>query len=340
VIAAARLALLVILFAAMFLYFSLNVPNFFGAYNIYSVVQNGVIIAILGIGESLVIISGGGGIDLSVGSMLSLSGMILGIMNIEWGMNIWLAVAGCILTGLLLGCLNGLLVSLVRIPPLIVTLATYYVYAAIALQLTNTRPLPDATQPNLAQSFPAEFITIGNGNIQDIGWLGWFPKIGVEGIPFQVFFVFLPLTIVTAFVLRRTVGGRYLYGVGVNALAARFSAIHVWGVRFWAYAAAGLFAGIAAMVQTALSASATPNVGEGLNLQAITIAVLGGVSIIGGEGTVPGVTLSALIVMFLYNGLGLQLGNNAGVWQPFALGVLLIGSVLLNEWVRRRLAVA
>jgi ribose/xylose/arabinose/galactoside ABC-type transport system permease subunit len=340
VIAAARLALLIVLFAALFLYFSLNVPNFLGAYNIYSVVQNGVIIGILGIGESLVIISGGGGIDLSVGSMLSLSGMILGIMNIEWGMNIWLAVAGCILTGLLLGCLNGLLVSLVRIPPLIVTLATYYSYAAIALQLTNTRPLPDATQPNLPQSFPSEFITIGNGNIQDIGWLSWLPKISGEGIPFQVFFVFLPLTIVTGFVLRRTVGGRYLYGVGVNALAARFSAIRVWGVRFWAYAAAGLFASIAAVVQTALSASATPNVGEGLNLQAITIAVLGGISITGGEGTVLGVILSALIVVFLYNGLGLQLGNNAGVWQPFALGVLLIGSVLLNEWVRRRLSVA
>jgi ribose/xylose/arabinose/galactoside ABC-type transport system permease subunit len=186
VIAAARLALLIVLFAALFGYFSLHVPNFLGAYNIYSVVQNGVIIGILGVGESLVIISGGGGIDLSVGSMLSLSGMILGIMNIEWGLNIWLAVAGCILTGLLLGCLNGLLVSLVRIPPLIVTLATFYGYAAIALQLTNTRPLPDATQPNLPQSFPSEFIAIGNGNIQDIGWLSWFPKISGEGIPFQV----------------------------------------------------------------------------------------------------------------------------------------------------------
>ena len=217
VIAAGRLALLIVLFALLFAYFSLNVPNFLGAYNIYSVVQNGVIIGILGIGESVVIISGGGGIDLSVGSMLGLSGMVLGIMNIEWGMNIWLAVAACLVTGLMLGCINGLLVSLVRIPPLIVTLATYYGYAAIALQLTNTRPLPDATQPNLPQSFPSEFITIGNGNMQDIGWLSWFPKISGEGIPFQVFFVFLPLTIITAFVLRRTVSGRYLYGVGVNA---------------------------------------------------------------------------------------------------------------------------
>ena len=339
-VAAARIALLLVLFLVMFVYFSVHVTSFFEAYNIYSVVQNGVIIGILAIGETLVILSGGGGIDLSVGSMLGLSGMTLGIINIEWGWNIWIAVAGCLLVGLLLGCLNGLLISLVRIPPLIVTLATFYGYAAIALELTNTRPLPDATQPNLPQSFPQQFITIGNGNVQDIGWLHWVPKIDGQGIPFQVLFIFIPLSVITAFVLRRTVPGRYLYGVGINALAARFAGIKVWGVRFWAYAAAGLFAGIAAVVQTALSASATPNVGDPLNLQAITIAVLGGVSIVGGVGTVLGVVLATLIVIFLYKGLGLQLGDNAGVWQPFALGVLLVGSVLLNEWVRRRLSVS
>jgi ribose/xylose/arabinose/galactoside ABC-type transport system permease subunit len=340
VVAAARIALLSLVFVAMFAYFSVHVPSFLEAYNIYSVVQNGVIIGLLAIGETLVIISGGGGIDLSVGSMLSLSGMTLGIVNIQMGWNIWLAVAFAILCGFVLGCVNGLLVRVVRIPPLIVTLATFYGYAAIALQLTNTRPLPDATQPNLPQSFPTAFITIGNGNIQDVGWLSWVPRISGQGIPFQIVFVFLPLMIITAFVLQRTVAGRYLYGVGVNDLAARFAAINVRSVRFWAYAAAGVFAGIAAVVQTALSASATPNVGDPLNLQAITIAVLGGVSITGGEGTISGVVLATLIVIFLYNGLGLQLGDSAGVWQPFALGVLLIGSVLLNEWVRRRLSVA
>jgi ribose/xylose/arabinose/galactoside ABC-type transport system permease subunit len=121
-------------------------------------------------------------------------------------------------------------------------------------------------------------------------------------------------------------------------MAARFSAISVWWVRFWAYAAAGLLAGVAALVQTALSASATPDVGAPMNLQAITITVLGGVSILGGEGGVLGVMLATLIVIFLNNGLGLQLGGAAGVWQPFALGAILIGSVLFNEYVRRRLS--
>jgi ribose/xylose/arabinose/galactoside ABC-type transport system permease subunit len=338
-IATARAALLFVLFLLFFAYFSLFVPNFLEAYNEYQVIQDGVIIGLLAVGESIVILSGGGGIDLSVGSMLSLSGMVLGILNIEHGVNIWIAVLGCVVAGGLLGAINGALVSVTRIPPLIVTLATFYAYASIALQVTNTRPLPDATQPNLPQSLPSAFISIGNGNVQDVSWLSWIPKIGGEGIPFQVLFIYLPVVIITAFILRRTVAGRYLYGVGTNAVAARFSAIAVWRVRFWAYVAAGLLAGIAAVVQTALSASATPDVGAPMNLQAITIAVLGGVSILGGEGGVLGVVLATLIVIFLNDGLGIQLGTAAGVWQPFAVGAILIGSVLFNEYVRRRLSV-
>lgn len=335
-IATTHSVLLFILLLLVCGYFSITVPSFGGSYNIYQVVQNGVIIGLLAIGETIVILSGGGGIDLSVGSMLSLSGMVLGILNIVLGVNIWIAVAGALLAGLLLGAINGFFVSVVRIPPLIVTLATFYGYAAVALQVTNTQPLPDATQPTLPQSFPQGFIVLGNGNVQDIGWLAWIPKINGQGIPFQLLFIFIPIALLSIFVLRRTVAGRYLYGVGTNALAARFSAIGVWTVRFWSYAAAGLLAGIAAVVQTALNASATPDVGAPMNLQAITIAVLGGVSIMGGKGTILDVLLATLIVIFLYNGLGLQLGIQAGVWQPFALGVLLIGSVLFNEFLRRR----
>jgi len=337
-IASARNALLLALFLLMFVYFSLAVPSFFDAYNIYSVVQLGVTIGLLAIGETIVILSGGGGIDLSVGSMLSLSGMVMGVLNIEYGVNIWVAVAAAILTGLALGAVNGFLVSVARIPPLIVTLATFYGYASIALQPTNTKPLPDATQPNLPQSFPPSFITIGNGNAQDTGLFAWIPKISGQGIPFQLLLIFLPVLLIVAFALRRTVVGRYLYGVGTNALAARFAAINVWNVRFWAYVVSGLLAGIAGVVQAALSASTTPDAGAQLNLQAITIVVLGGVSVLGGEGGMVGVLLALLLVIFLYNGLGLELGSSGAIWQPFALGLLLIGSVLFNAFLSRRLA--
>jgi ribose/xylose/arabinose/galactoside ABC-type transport system permease subunit len=335
---ARRSILLLMLFIIIFGYSSLTLPDFLEGYNIYQVLQDGVIIGLLAVGEAVVMLSGGGGIDLSVGSMLSLAGMTLGILNIILGVNIWLAVIAAVLVGGLLGAINGFFVSFVRIPPLIVTLASFYGYAAIALQLTNTHPLPDATQPNLPQSFPSAFVAIGNGNAQGIGFLSWIPRIGGQGIPFQILLIFIPVVLITIFVLRRTVVGRYLYGVGTNALAARFAAIGVWKVRFWAYVASGLLAGIAAVVQTALSASATPDVGAPMNLQAITIAVLGGVSILGGEGAILDVVLATLIVIFLYNGLDLQLGNSAGIWQPAALGILLIASVLFNEVIRRRLA--
>jgi ribose/xylose/arabinose/galactoside ABC-type transport system permease subunit len=312
-----RGALLALVLVATVVLFSFVVPNFWQPYNIYQVVQNGVTLALLALAESIVILSGGGAIDLSVGSILGLSGMILGVLNIVHGVPIGFAIAGAVVAGAALGAINGVLVSVIRIPPLIATLATFYGYAAIALQITNTRPLPDATQPELPSSFPAELITIG------------------QGIPFQVGFVYVPLALMLAFVLVKTVSGRYLYGVGTNALAARFSAIDVWGVRFWAYVAAGFICGLAAVVQTGLSASATPDVGTTMNLAAITIAVLGGVSIVGGEGDVLGILLASLIVIFLYNGIGLALGAAAGIWQPFSLGVLLIGSALLNESLRR-----
>lgn len=337
-LATARNPLLLVVFVIMFIYFSITARDFTSGYNIYSVVQAGVTIGLLAIGETLVILSGGGGVDLSVGSILSLSGMAIGVLNIQYGVNIWVAVAAALVAGLAMGAINGFLVSVARIPPLIVTLATFYGFASIALQPTNTKPLPDATQPNLPQSFPQNFVTIGNGNVQDVPGLSWVPKIGGQNIPFQLLFIFIPVLLITAFVLRQTVVGRYLYGVGTNALAARFAAINVWNVRFWAYVASGLLAAIAAIVQTALSASATPDAGSLLNLQAITVVVLGGVSILGGEGGILGVGLATLLVIFLYNGLGLLLGSDAAIWQPFALGALLIGSVLFNEFLRRRIS--
>jgi len=311
------------------------VPNFFQPYNIYQVLQNGVTLGLVAIAEALVILTGDGAIDLSVGSMLSLSGMILGVLAIEHRVPLPIAVGGGVLCGMVLGAINGWLVSVIRIPPLIATLATFYGYAAIALQITHTRPLPDATRPELAAAFSPSLVELGNGNVQDVPPLGWIPHLAGLGIPFQLGFIYVPIAIVVAFVLIQTVAGRYLYAVGTNALAARFAAIDVWGIRFWTYVAAGALCGIAGVVQTALSASATPDAGASLNLAAITIAIFGGIGIAGGVGDVIGVVLATAIVVFLDDALGLRLGSGAGVWQPFALGVLLIGSAFISA--RRRL---
>jgi len=294
------------------------------------VLQNGVTLGLVAIAEALVILTGDGAIDLSVGSMLSLSGMILGVLAIEHRVPLPIAIGGGVLCGVVLGAINGWLVSVIRIPPLIATLATFYGYAAIALQITHTRPLPDATRPELVAAFSPSLVEIGNGNVQDVPPFGWIPHLAGLGIPFQLGFIYGPITIVVAFVLIRTVAGRYLYAVGTNALAARFAAIDVWGIRFWTYVAAGALCGIAGVVQTALSASATPDAGASLNLAAITIAIFGGIGMAGVVGDIIGVALATAIVVFLDDALGLRLGSGAGVWQPFALGVLLIGSAFIS----------
>lgn len=287
-------------------------------------------LGLVAIAEALVILTGDGAIDLSVGSMLSLSGMILGVLAIEHRVPLPIAIGGGVLCGVVLGAINGWLVSVIRIPPLIATLATFYGYAAIALQITHTRPLPDATRPELVAAFSPSLVEIGNGNVQDVPPFGWIPHLAGLGIPFQLGFIYGPITIVVAFVLIRTVAGRYLYAVGTNALAARFAAIDVWGIRFWTYVAAGALCGIAGVVQTALSASATPDAGASLNLAAITIAIFGGIGMAGVVGDIIGVALATAIVVFLDDALGLRLGSGAGVWQPFALGVLLIGSAFIS----------
>jgi len=294
------------------------------------VLQNGVTLGLVAIAEALVILTGDGAIDLSVGSMLSLSGMILGVLAIEHRVPLPIAIGGGVLCGVVLGAINGWLVSVIRIPPLIATLATFYGYAAIALQITHTRPLPDATRPELVAAFSPSLVEIGNGNVQDVPPFGWIPHLAGLGIPFQLGFIYGPITIVVAFVLIRTVAGRYLYAVGTNALAARFAAIDVWGIRFWTYVAAGALCGIAGVVQTALSASATPDAGASLNLAAITIAIFGGIGMAGVVDDIIGVALATAIVVFLDDALGLRLGSGAGVWQPFALGVLLIGSAFIS----------
>lgn len=151
----------------------------------------------------------------------------------------------------------------------------------------------------------------------------------VGGIPLQVLVVYLPVMVLVAFLLRRTVVGRHLYGVGTNPVAARFAVTPVGWTRFWAFAGSGLLAGLAAIVATARFASARPDAGVGLELQSITVAMLGG-----GSGTVFGVGLATLLITVINNAL--NLANVQSTRQLGALGIILIGSALLNQAVQLR----
>ncbi|HHV62046.1 MAG TPA: ABC transporter permease [Firmicutes bacterium] len=289
---------------------AISVNGFFTIYNMLNMSKYSVEIGLLALAETLVITSGGGGIDLSVGSMLSLVCVIIGHLAIKLGINIWAAAFAGIIAGFLLGCINGILISTVRIPPFIVTLGTMYAYRSLALVITGGIPI---------SGFPPSYYALGQGSIM--------------GIPFQVLIIFIPVIIILNYTLTRTLFGRYLYGVGSNELAAKFAAINIKKVRVWVYILSGLLAGIAAVVMTSRVATAKPDAGFGYELQAITIAVLGGTSVAGGRGTIAGTVLAALTLTVLYNGL--DLAGIHPIWQVGTLGLVLIISVLLNNWLLR-----
>jgi ribose/xylose/arabinose/galactoside ABC-type transport system permease subunit len=286
-------------------------PYFLTVGNGQAMLQFGAVIALLAIGQTLVIVSGGGGIDLSIGSMLSLTGVLFGLMTLDVGLPIPVAIVLAVLAGALLGAFNGLLITWIGIPPIIATLGTLYLYGSLAVVITGGVPL---------SGFPDGF-----------GFLG---QRTLAGIPTQIVLVVAPVAALLIWVVARTALGRSIYLVGVNELAARLTGVAVDRTRVIVYALSGALAGLGAIVTTSWLMSARPDAGVGYELQAITVAILGGTKIMGGEGTLGGALLAVLVVTMV--GQGLQLAGVDPTWQLGILGLLLLIAVMLNEFVLRR----
>jgi ribose/xylose/arabinose/galactoside ABC-type transport system permease subunit len=312
-----RNTILLLIFLIMFIYFSLATQDFLSYYNILNLTKYGIEIGLLALAETIIIISGKGGIDLSIGSILSLSAMTIGILSSNIGVNIWIAVVFGIGVATLCGLFNGILVSLIKIPPILVTLSTMYIYDSLALVISmdkygNAMPI---------SNFPQNYYFVGQYEILNI--------------PIQLFIIFIPLVIILHLLLSKTIYGKQLYAVGSNDKVARFSGIPNNKVRILAYTIGGLLAGIAAFVMTSRIGSARPDLGANLNLRAITIAVLGGTNIVGGEGTIIGTVIAIVLITFLNNGL--QLSGVNPIWQDGILGMILIGSAIINFIVYKRI---
>ncbi|MCD6420758.1 MAG: ABC transporter permease [Synergistetes bacterium] len=317
IIAKNRNAFLSTLLGILFATFSFIVPHFFSLYNISNMTQYGVEIGLLAFAEAIIIISGGGGIDLSVGSLLSLSAMIIGVLVGRHGFNIWVATAVGLGVAAVGGAFNGILVSIAKIPPLLATLANMYIFSSLALLVSVE---PQFGNPMPISKFPPDYFFIGQST--------------VLGIPFQVLFIFIPSFLILNYLIKSTTFGRYLYATGSNEKAARFSNVPVRKIRFMVYLIGGILVGIAAVIMTSRIASSRPDLGMGYELQAITIAVLGGINIFGGEGEPSGVLLSIGIIVVLYNGL--QLAGVNAIWQMGTLGIVLVGSAVGNYFLSRR----
>ena len=288
---------------------------------------NAVPLAMLGCAQLIVILSGAGGIDLSVGAIVSLAGMIFGFAYGQWGWPLWLAVIITVLAGGLLGLLNGTLVAYVGFPALIATLATYYGYKSLAVVINNQLPISTKPIQDLYEA-PEQSV--------------YLPFIGdlIPDFPKGLFLFLIPTLLAVWLLLARTSYGRRVYAIGTNDVAARWSAINVQSTRAAAYALSGLISGLVAVVTVGQFASARPDAGvsgNGMALPAITIAVLGGVAITGGVGRVAGIVLATILLVWTNAGIRLAFEGNAGPqYQLLALGLLLVLSALLNSFSMRR----
>ncbi len=269
--------------------------------------------AILGIGMTFVILTGG--VDLSVGSIVAVSSVVGGMLIINQGWSMWPAVLMMLLAGGLCGLVNGLIITLGRIPPFIVTLGTMQVFRGLALQLTNGQPIFDITKVQ------PEFDIWGTRNL--------------GGVPSPVIITAV-VFVIGYLILRYTRLGLYTYAIGGNEQATRFSGVKINRYKLSVYVLMGLSAGIAGVMLTSRLNSAQPNVANGAELDAIAAVVIGGTSLFGGEGTIVGTIIGALLMAVIRNGLTLM--HVTAFYQQIVIGAVIILAVLIDRLRRRNAA--
>ncbi len=251
-----------------------------------------------------------GNIDLSIASNMGMSASLMGLLHIQ-GVNIWVAALAGLLLGTLGGLLNGYLVARIKIPSLVVTLGTYAAYRGIAFVFLGDQA---------ARDYAPAFTYLGQGRLP--GTL----------IPFSAL-LFIVFAIIFGLVLHRTTFGRYLFAIGNNQDATAYAGVHVDRLKIIIFTASGFMSALAGLILAARFGSTRPDIGTGLELTVITIAVLGGVDINGGIGTMPGAVLSLLLIGLMRFGMGLL--NIQGQVQGIAIGSLLIVSILLPSLARQ-----
>jgi rhamnose transport system permease protein len=284
-------------------------PSFLHPYNLFDMTRHVTEIGIMACAMTLVIITGG--IDLSVASALAMAGILMGLAWERWHLPLPLLILISIAVGTAGGVLNGLLITFVRIPPLIVTLGTWAGFRGVALAITRGQPFSD---------LPDSLLVIG---LHDFFGM----------IPSQLL-ALVVVAIVSGLLLHRTTLGRYVYAIGNSETAARFAAVEVRRVKILVYGFSGFCAGLAAVILTARSFTARAEAAPGYELDVIACAVLGGTSIQGGRGSILGTMLGLAIIAVLRKGLGLA--GVPGEWQTIFLGVVLIVTAIVNESLNRR----
>ena len=294
----------------IFVGFSFASPYFFTFNNVVGILISTAVNGLLALGVTFIIISGG--IDLSVGTVMTLCSVMTAVVIKNWGFPIPIGVIVGILTGGLAGFVNGIMISKMKLPPFIATLGMLNVARGLSLVITDLSPI----------YFPLE---TGFSNITMGSVLGTI--IPGFAIPNGVLIMF-GCAVLASLILTKTVIGRYCLAIGSNEEAVRLSGVNVVLWKTTIYALSGLLVGIAGVVIAARLNSAQPALGVGYELDAIAAAVIGGTSMSGGEGTIVGTIIGAFIISTLTNGLRIM--SVPQEWQIVVTGLIIISAVYLD----------
>lgn len=290
-------------FVLICLILTLSTPKFFTVSNLLNIGTQVSINALLAFGVTFVIITGG--IDLSLGSMVAVTGVLAATFahpdTYPVVVPVFIGLAG----GLAIGAFNGFVITKSKVPPFIVTLGTMTIGRGLALILSKGRPIS-----NLSDSFNF----IGGGNL--------------FGIPLPIIILVLAFFICSV-ILNKTILGRYMYAVGGNEPAARASGIRVNRVKMWVYTICGLLSAVGGILLTSRITTGQPNAGAGFELDAIAAAIIGGTSTSGGTGTMTGTLIGALLIGVISNSLDLL--NVTSYYQEVVMGAIIIGAVVLDS---------
>jgi ribose transport system permease protein len=279
-------------------------PRFLSVSNLTNVIWSVCLIGILGAGSIYPRITGG--IDLSLGSMAALTGIIADLFMNKYGMNWLVAIGLTVIIGGLIGLFNGFVVAKIKVPAFVVTMAAKTYLYGVALVVSSGAML--------AILKPKPFIAIGTGRLL--------------GLPNPIY-IMIVLVLASQFLLKRTSFGRRVMAVGANETAAKLSGVNPDNVRMAAYTISGMTSAVGGVVLASLTQQVFAAAASGIELEVMTALVIGGTSPVGGKGSVIGGLLGAIMVAFIINGLNLL--NVPAQFHPIVTGVVIILALLLNE---------
>lgn len=313
---------LIVLIISLIIFGLLLGTKFFSAFALTLILQQVAIVGIVGAAQSLVILTAG--IDLSVGAIMVLSSVVMGQFTFRYGLPVEFAIFCGLLCGTICGYINGVLVAIMKLPPFIVTLGMWQIILATNFLYSANETI---RSKDIEQNAPL------------LQMFGWKFKIGADeagrgGATFTVGVIFMVLLVlVLAYALRQTAWGRHVYATGDDPEAAELSGVQVKRTLISVYTIAGLICAFAGWALIGRIGSVSPTSGQLANIESITAVVIGGISLFGGRGSILGMLFGALIVGVFT--LGLRLLGADAQWTYLFIGVLIIGAVAVDQWIRK-----